>query len=132
MLEDFVTLFNSLLDDFVGPKGRKYLPIVGSMFLLILISNLAGMVPGLMAPTSNVNVTLGCALTVWVFYHIEGIREQGIVSYVKHFLVLPGAPGWMVALRRSSWSSRSSPTWRARCRSRFDFSATSSPRSSSS
>ena len=97
LLEDFIALFNSLLDDFVGPKGRKYLPLVGSMFLLILISNLAGLIPGLMAPTSNVNVTLGCALTVWVFYHIEGIREQGIVSYVKHFLVLPGAPGWMVA-----------------------------------
>jgi F-type H+-transporting ATPase subunit a len=90
-------MFNSLLDDFVGPAGRKYLPIVGSLFLLILICNLAGMVPGLMAHTSNVNVTLGCALTVWVLYHVEGIRAQGIVSYLKHFVVLPGAPGWMIA-----------------------------------
>jgi F-type H+-transporting ATPase subunit a len=97
LLEDFVGVFNTLLDDFVGPAGRKYLPIVGSLFLLILISNLAGMVPGLMAPTSNVNVTLGCALTVWVLYHVEGIRAQGIVSYLKHFVVLPGAPSWMVA-----------------------------------
>jgi F-type H+-transporting ATPase subunit a len=97
MLEDFVGMFNSLLDDFVGPAGRKYLPIVGSLFLLILICNLAGMVPGLMAPTSNVNVTLGCALTVWVLYHVEGIRAQGIVSYLKHFVMLPGAPGWMIA-----------------------------------
>jgi F-type H+-transporting ATPase subunit a len=97
LLEDFVGVFNTLLDDFVGPVGRKYLPIVGSLFLLILVSNLAGMVPGLMAPTSNVNVTLGCALTVWVLYHVEGIRAQGIVSYLKHFVVLPGAPGWMVA-----------------------------------
>jgi F-type H+-transporting ATPase subunit a len=96
LLEGFVGMFNSLLDDFVGPAGRKYLPIVGSLFLLILICNLAGMVPGLMAPTSNVNVTLGCALTVWVLYHVEGIRAQGIVSYLKHFVVLPGAPGWMI------------------------------------
>ena len=97
LLEDFVRVFNGLLDDFVGPEGRKYLPIVGSLFLLILISNLAGMVPGLMAPTSNVNVTLGCALTVWVLYNVEGIRAQGIVSYLKHFVILPGAPGWMIA-----------------------------------
>lgn len=96
LLEGFVGMFNGLLDDFVGPAGRKYLPIVGSLFLLILICNLAGMVPGLMAPTSNVNVTLGCALTVWVLYHVEGIRAQGIVSYLKHFVVLPGAPGWMI------------------------------------
>lgn len=97
VLEDFVGAFHRLLDDFVGPAGRKYLPIVGSLFLLILICNLSGMVPGLMAPTSNVNVTLGCALTVWVLYHFEGIRAQGIVSYLKHFVMLPGAPGWMIA-----------------------------------
>jgi len=98
LLEDFVGFFNGLLDDFVGPKGRVYLPIVGSMFLLILISNVAGLVPGLMAPTSNLNVTLGCALTVWVFYHVEGVREQGIVAYLKHFAVPPGAPVFLAPL----------------------------------
>jgi len=92
LLEDFVGVFNGMLEDFVGPKGRVYLPIVGSLFLLIWISNLAGLVPGLMAPTTNLNVTLGCALTVWVFYHVEGVREQGIVAYFKHFAVPPGAP----------------------------------------
>ena len=97
-LEDFVNVFHSLLDDFVGPKGRRYLPLVGSMFLLIWLSNLAGLVPGLMAPTSNVNVTLGCALTVWVFYHVEGIREQGVVAYLKHFAVPPGSPVAMAPL----------------------------------
>jgi F-type H+-transporting ATPase subunit a len=98
VVEDFVNGFHSLLDDFVGPKGRRYLPLVGSMFLLILLSNLAGLVPGLMAPTSNLNVTLGCALTVWVFYHIQGVREQGIVAYVKHFAVPPGSPVAMAPL----------------------------------
>jgi F-type H+-transporting ATPase subunit a len=92
LLEDFVGVFHTLLTDFVGPKGRVYLPIVGSLFLLIWISNLAGLVPGFMAPTSNLNVTVGCALTVWVFYHVEGIREQGVVAYFKHFAVPPGAP----------------------------------------
>jgi F-type H+-transporting ATPase subunit a len=98
VLEDFVNWFHSLLDDFVGPQGRRYLPLIGSLFLLILLSNLAGLVPGLMAPTSNLNVTLGCALTVWVFYHIQGIRAQGIVAYVKHFAVPPGSPVAMAPL----------------------------------
>ncbi len=98
VLEDFVNLFHGLLDDFVGPKGRQYLPLVGSTFLLIWFSNLAGLVPGLMAPTSNLNVTLGCALTVWVFYHIEGIRAQGIVAYLKHFALPPGSPVVMAPL----------------------------------
>ena len=45
-----------------------------------------------MAPTSSINVTLGCALTVWVYYHIQGVREQGLGSYLKHFAAPPGAP----------------------------------------
>ena len=98
VLEDFVNGFHSLLDDFVGPKGRRYLPLIGSMFLLIWLSNLAGLVPGLMAPTSNLNVTLGCALTVWVFYHVEGVKEQGLVAYLKHFAVPPGSPVAMAPL----------------------------------
>jgi F-type H+-transporting ATPase subunit a len=98
VLEDFINGFHSLLDDFVGPKGRRYLPLIGTMFLVIWLSNLAGLVPGLMAPTSNLNVTLGCALTVWVFYHVQGIREQGIVAYLKHFAVPPGSPVAMAPL----------------------------------
>ena len=56
------------------------------------MSNLIGLVPGFMAPTSSINVTLGCALTVWVYYHIQGVREQGIGAYLKHFAAPPGAP----------------------------------------
>jgi F-type H+-transporting ATPase subunit a len=89
LLEDLVGFFHGMLHDLVGPKGRKYLPLVVSLFVLILVGNLAGLVPGLMAPTSNMNVTLGCAITVWVYYHYEGIREQGVVSYIKHFAAVP-------------------------------------------
>jgi F-type H+-transporting ATPase subunit a len=89
LLEDLVGFFHGTLDDFVGPKGRRYLPLVVSLFLLILLGNLTGLVPGLMAPTSSINVTLGCAITVWVYYHYEGVRAQGLVAYIKHFAAVP-------------------------------------------
>lgn len=92
LLEDYVSGMNGMLDEWVGPKGRKYLPLVGTLFLLIWMCNMAGLVPGLMAPTSSLNVTLGCAITVWVFYHVEGIRAQGLGTYLKHFAVPPGSP----------------------------------------
>jgi F-type H+-transporting ATPase subunit a len=57
-----------------------------------------GKVPGFMSPTANINVTLGCAITVWVYYHFQGIRAQGILSYLKHFAVMPGAPIWTAPL----------------------------------
>jgi F-type H+-transporting ATPase subunit a len=97
-LEDFVAAFQGLLTDFVGPKGPRYLPLVASIFLVIWLSNLSGLVPGLMAPTSNLNVTVGCALTVWVYYHFQGFREQGVVAYLKHFAVPPGSPVIMAPL----------------------------------
>ncbi len=97
-LEDFVTGFQGLLADFVGPKGPTYLPLVASVFVVILLSNLSGLVPGLMAPTTNMNVTLGCAVTVWVYYHYQGFKEQGVVAYLKHFAVPPGSPVAMAPL----------------------------------
>jgi F-type H+-transporting ATPase subunit a len=92
VLEDVVSGMAGLLDEWIGPKGRKYLPLVGTLGIFILTANYMGLVPGLMAPTSSINVTLGCAITIWVYYHFQGIREQGIVNYIKHFWAPPGAP----------------------------------------
>jgi len=92
LLEDGLSGLFSMLDDIVGPKGRRYLPLVGTLALLIWTANMSGLVPGLMAPTSNMNVTLGCAVTVFVYYHIQGIREQGLWHYILHFAGPPGVP----------------------------------------
>ena len=95
LLEDGVRAVVGLLDEWIGPKGHRFLPLVGTLGVFILIGNYMGLVPGLMAPTSSINVTLGCAITIWVYYHFQGIREQGIVGYVKHFWAPPGAPWWI-------------------------------------
>jgi F-type H+-transporting ATPase subunit a len=92
VLEEGVTAVRGLLDEWIGPKGHQFLPLVATLGLFILIGNYMGLVPGLMSPTSSINVTLGCAITTWVYYHIQGIRAQGIVGYVKHFWAPPGAP----------------------------------------
>jgi F-type H+-transporting ATPase subunit a len=91
LLEDGVGAVQGLLEEWIGPKGRRYLPLVGTIGVFVLASNYAGLIPGLMAPTSSINVTLGCALTVWVFYHLQGIREQGLWHYARHFAVPPGS-----------------------------------------
>src|SRR4051794_20197858 len=98
VLEDAITGLFGMLDDIVGPKGRRYLPLVGTLGVLIWACNLSGMVPGLMAPTSNYNVTLGCAITVFVYYHFQGIKEQGVGAYLKHFAAPPGAPIWIAPI----------------------------------
>ena len=92
LIEDAVTFLATLLHDFAGHKARKYVPIVGAIGAFVLIGNLMGLVPGFMAPTSNINVTVGCALTACLYYHIQGVKEQGLGAYLKHFAVPPGAP----------------------------------------
>ncbi len=92
LLEDGVTAVQGLLRDYIGEKGPRYLPLVTTMFVFTLTGNLMGLVPGLMAPTSNLNVTLGCALTAVAYYHIEGVKAHGIGAYLKHFAAPPGAP----------------------------------------
>jgi F-type H+-transporting ATPase subunit a len=92
LLEDGIRAVESLLHDYVGHKGPRYLALVTTMFVFTLTANLLGLVPGLKSPTSNINVTLGCALTVAVYYHIQGVKEQGLGAYLKHFAAPPGAP----------------------------------------
>jgi F-type H+-transporting ATPase subunit a len=98
VFEDVVKALVGLLEEWIGPKGRQFLPLIGTFGFFILLGNYMGLVPGLMAPTSNINVTLGCALTTWVYYHVQGVKAQGLLSYLKHFAVPPGAPVWMAPL----------------------------------
>lgn len=92
MLEDIVGFFVGVLEDNIGPKGRKFLPLLGGLFVFIWIGNMMGQIPGLGAPTSNINVPFACAITLWLYYHVEGVRAQGVFKYIKHFAVMPGVP----------------------------------------
>ncbi len=91
VLEQFLTL----LDDVVGREGRRYLPLIATLGLFILTSNLLGLVPGLIAPTSNLNTTAACALIVFFTYHWIGIRKQGLWAYFMH---LCGPVWWLAPL----------------------------------
>lgn len=85
VLELIIGTFESLLVDIIGEKGRKYLPMIGTIGLFIFSANMLGLVPGFMSPTSKLNVTAGCAISVFVYYHWQGIKAQGVLKYLKHF-----------------------------------------------
>jgi F-type H+-transporting ATPase subunit a len=85
ILELIIQTFENLLVDIVGEQGKKYLPLVATIGLFILVCNLLGLVPGFMSPTSKLNVTVGCALAVFVYYHWQGIKSQGLFKYLKNF-----------------------------------------------
>jgi F-type H+-transporting ATPase subunit a len=92
VLEDLVSFVLGMLKEDIGPKGPRYIGLIATIGLFIWIGNLMGNVPGLIPATMDINVTLACALVVWLFYHYQGVKEQGIVSYLKHFAAPPGIP----------------------------------------
>jgi len=85
ILEVVVLGVRDLMDSIIGPHGRKYLPFHISLGTFIFLSNLIGLVPELESPTANINVTAGCAIIVFLYYNWIGIREQGLLNYLKHF-----------------------------------------------
>jgi F-type H+-transporting ATPase subunit a len=75
-----------MIDDVMGHEGRKYLPLIATLGLFILGGNLLSLVPGMAGPTTNLNTTAACALVVFFAYHWIGIRKQGALTYLKHFM----------------------------------------------
>jgi F-type H+-transporting ATPase subunit a len=90
-IQDFT---GNLGRDLIGHHYQEYLPYLITLGLFILISNLLGIIPGLESPTGKTVVPLGCALTTWVYYHVQGLRKNGPIGYVKHFM----GPVWWLAI----------------------------------
>lgn len=84
-LEVVLEQFTQLIDDVIGHEGRRFLPLIATLGLFILLGNLMGLVPGLSGPTTNLNTTAACALVAFFAYHYIGIRKRGVVTYLDHF-----------------------------------------------
>jgi len=85
LLEILVETLGGFVDDIIGHGGRKYLPVVGTFGVLILMWNLIGLVPGFTPPTDKIIVTLSLGLCSFLTYNLVGLRASGI-GYLKHFL----------------------------------------------
>ena len=80
-----VEMLRGFLSDLVGPGGMRHFPVVATFGILILLSNLTGMLPDMVAPTANFNVTLALAISSFLYYNYVGIRENGLLGHLKHF-----------------------------------------------
>ncbi len=74
-----------LMEGVMGERAIKYLPLIGTLFIYIFVSNLLGLLPGFVPPTDNINTNLPCALVVFFCYHYMGVKEHGFKKYLKHF-----------------------------------------------
>jgi F-type H+-transporting ATPase subunit a len=92
-MEVFVAYFYDMMKDMMGAKrAKRYFPLVGTFALFIFFSNMMGLVPGFNPPTSSLNITLGCAIVVFVMFNVYGLKENGF-GYFKHLM----GPVWWLA-----------------------------------
>jgi len=84
-MEVIVGGIENMIVETMGEHGRPFFPLIATLALFILISNLIGLIPGFYPPTANINTTAACAVIVFVTTHVVGIKEHGI-KYIKHFM----------------------------------------------
>ena len=81
----FIETFIGYQDQIMGKEHRRYVPFTGSVFLFILAANFVGLIPGMAAATTTVWVNVGMAIAVFLYFNYLGIREHGLLNYLKHF-----------------------------------------------
>jgi F-type H+-transporting ATPase subunit a len=94
VMEVIIGGFDDLLTSTMGHEGRKFFPLVATLGLYILTSNLLGLIPGFESPTANLNTTVSMAVVVFVMTHVVGVKVHG-VKYFKQFM---GPVWWLTPL----------------------------------
>ena len=94
LMEIIISGIEDFMVETIGEEGRWLFPLAATVFLYVFIGNLLGIIPGFFPPTANLNTTASCALVVFVFTHVIGIKYHG-AGYIKHFL---GPVWWMAPL----------------------------------
>src|SRR6202142_159087 len=85
-MEGIHGFIGGMADEVIGHHSSKYVPYLVTLGMFILSCNLIGLVPGLESPTAVPIVPLGCALLTWFYYHYQGVRANGPLGYLKHFM----------------------------------------------
>lgn len=98
VLELIVEGFTRFSETIIGPQGPKYVPLIATFFVFILLNNYCALIPGFVSPTATLNLTLALALTAFCSVQYFAITQNGLGGYLYHFA---GSPkdiiGWALA-----------------------------------
>lgn len=94
VMETIIGGFDSFITDTMGHEGRRFFPLIATLGIYILVSNLLGIIPGFESPTANLNTTASMAIVVFLSTHVVGVKEHGL-KYFKQFM---GPVWWLTPL----------------------------------
>ena len=85
-LEVVVLALDSQIKEVGLNASRPYLPFIGTLFLFILISNMLSVIPWYEPPTGSMSTTAALAISVFLAVPFFGIREQGLLNYLRSYI----------------------------------------------
>ncbi|HET7801225.1 MAG TPA: F0F1 ATP synthase subunit A [Humibacillus xanthopallidus] len=88
---------NGIAKDLIGSKEfMRFVPLLFSLFMIILVNNFFGVIPPFSYPTmSRIGFPIALSLIVWVVFHVVGMKKHGFFGYWKS-LVPSGLPKGMI------------------------------------
>jgi F-type H+-transporting ATPase subunit a len=85
-LETVVEGLGKFTKSVIGPEGDKFVPLIATLFIYILVMNVLGLIPGFVSPTATLSMTVALALVVFFSTHFHGVKRHGAGKYLKHFV----------------------------------------------
>lgn len=93
MLYEFI---GGMIRENTGTAGMRYFPLIFTLFMVVLMGNLLGMIPFSFTYTSHIIVTAGLALMIFFIVLLIGIFHHGVRFF--SLFVPPGVPFWLFPL----------------------------------
>jgi len=84
LMEVVVQFVQDMSEEIIGHGSGRYVPMLATLGIFIVLCNLLGLIPTLQTPTAHIQVTLGCALAAFFYYNFHGFRQHGVIGYLKH------------------------------------------------
>lgn len=84
-MEYVVSFTRNMADETIGHDGRRYVALIGTLGIFVCLCNLLGLIPSIASPTASIQVTLGCAVVAFLYYNFHGVRQFGLLGYLKKF-----------------------------------------------
>ena len=89
-------MISNMLEQNVGVGGRRFVPLIFTLFMFILACNLLGMIPYGFTVTSHISVTFALAMMIFLLVTLLGLYLHGL-RFFSLFLP-PGTPWWLAPL----------------------------------
>lgn len=85
MLEVIVETIANQVREITGSLHPAFLPLLSTLFLLLVVANLSAILPGVKTPTAHIETPAALAVLVFLSTHFFGIKSRGLTAYLRHY-----------------------------------------------